>query len=561
MPHRRRDPPHSFVTGPAALDFRCGGGEFPAVRPPSFNTARRPLGAVLGWGLLGLSLSVLLSRPLQAQYRADSSDAPLGGDVWRLRRLMGVADAASPWGLHDAPALAVPSALPVGLRVSLLPALAEFGVNSGLPYSDRSDGPAWAGRGSFGRFSGGLRADYGPLRVRLAPVLWWSQNADVAAIPTTISMPRSEFSDPMRPTGIDLPQRFGDAALARVEPGESFVRLEVRGLQAQFTTAARMIGPAREHSLLLQGEAGGFPRVELGTVAEGLQTRIGRIGGVLGSGQLAQSSEAPTSRSTRRHGSFIDLWWSPLPGDRLRIGAARFYHRDWQGWRAQDFLVPFGSLFFDEQTFAGGDPDNQLASLYARLRLPSAGLELFGEFGKNDRSLDERDLLLEADHNAAWLLGFTRAWTDAEGQLWAVTGTAVSGRVSEIYTFRPQATFYEHSPIRQGHTQRGQLLGTPLLQATGGVELRIDRYDAAGRRALILGSRSLPHRRPVPLTENELRTEWSVMGEWLRERGAGAWYARGGLLADIGRDRAGGDAMSLHLALGYLWRFADGGGP
>lgn len=499
---------------------------------------------------LALCLALCLCpASLAAQWRADSSDAPVGSDVRRAQRLAGLAGTI-PWDLQP-----TPTALRLGAaRIGLVPATVETGSNTGLPYSDRSDGSAWSGRGAFLRLAGGLRADLGPLRVRVAPQLWWTQNSGLTPIPTSVASPPSPWSDPMRPRGIDLPQRFGDTPVARLDPGESFARVEWRGLRAGVTTAARMIGPGQEHALLLQGDAGGFPRIEIGTADAGLATPVGRIGGAVGSGRLAQTTWAPSLREGARHGSFVDAWWKPFGDERLLLGAARFYHRDWQGWRAKDFLVPFGSLFFDEQTFAGGDADNQLATLYARLRVPTLGLEVFGEFGKNDRSWDERDLLLEGDHNSAWLAGFSRAWPVSADRVWALSGTAVGGRISGLYEIRPQATFYEHSPITQGHTQRGQLLGTPLLQATGGAELRIDRIDVNGRRALILGSRSLPARRPVPLDATELRNEWSAMLEWMQGGERGAWFARAGTIADVGRNRDDTDSFSLHLAVGYVWR-------
>lgn len=498
--------------------------------------------------LLALCLCVPATR-LAAQWRVDSSDAPAGSDIRRVQRLANLAGLA-PWELEP-----TRTWRPIGpLKLGLLDATIETGDNTGLPYSHRSDGSAWAGRGAFLRTQAGFRADAGIFRLRVAPQLWWTQNADIRLIPTSLATPPSPYSDPIRPRTIDLPQRFGENQVARLDPGESFIRAEYWGLRVSFTTAAKMLGAGYEHSLILQGDAGGFPRVELGTTDGGLVTPIGRIGGTLSSGRLAQTPWAPERRTGARHGSFIDAWWKPFGDERLTLGAARFYHRDWNGWRSKDLLVPFGSLFFDDQLYGDGDVDNQLAMIYARTRIPSLGLDVFAEFGKNDRSLDERDLFIEADHNAAWQMGFTRAWGDSLARLWAVTGTVVGGRISEIVKFRPQATFYDHFPIRQGHTLRGQLLGTPLLQVSGGSELRVDRIDPNGRRALILSTRSLPARTPLPADANELRTEWSAMLEWMKGGERGAWYARGGGIADVGRTRDDRDSYSLHLAVGYVWR-------
>jgi hypothetical protein len=511
--------------------------------------ARCELPAVLP-RLLFLALGLWLAPALGAQLVVDdTAEAGYGTDARRLARLTALGVDRLPWTPH-----------PVAARwrwgviaASPLPARAELSQNSGLPYGPLSDAAAWAGRGLNLQASAGLRLRAGALQARVAPLLWYAQNQSLRLIPTASATPPNPYVDPMRPRGIDLPQRWGDAAVTRLEPGESALWADWRGFRAAVTSEQRFIGPGLEHSLLLQGGAGGFPRVEVGTAPAGLKLPIGRGGGVLASGRLSQTPWAPQRRLGARHGSFIDLWWSPLREDRLLLGAARFYHRDWQGWRPQDLLVPFGSLFFDDQVNGDGADDNQLAMLYARLRLPEAGLEVFGEFGKNDRSNDERDLAVQADHNAAWLLGFTRAWRSDAAQ-WMLGGTAVGGRIAELDLLRPQATFYEHSPITQGHTQRGQLLGTPLLQGTGGAELRLDRYTAQDRRTLVLGTRALPHRNEWEANDAFRRTEWSATLEWLRALGRGQLLTRVGGVADIGRYTGNASAVSLHVAAGYIWR-------
>ena len=135
---------------------------------------------------------------------------------------------------------------------------------------------------------------------------------------------------------------------------------------------------------------------------------------------------------------------------------------DWEGWVARDLLVPFGSVY-KKASAVFERPDNQIASAFARLRVPSAGLEFFGEYAKNDRAASLRDYIVEAEHGAAWLVGTQRAWRDARGRLWGAQVTAIGGAISPITAFRIESTFYDHFPIAQGHTVHGQLLGTPLL--------------------------------------------------------------------------------------------------
>lgn len=505
-----------------------------------------PRVASLWWLAAALLTSLTLDlSPLGAQLPATVEDARVGSDLERYLRAAELAVVApGPWALTEDSTR--------GVRLGLLEL--RTGFNAGLPSVARGDGPAWAGNGAFSQLTGSLSWRSRHLRARLAPSLWWTQNSDVRLVPSAIANPANPYVDPMRPRSIDLPQQFGSGAVGRIDAGESEVVFERWILRTAVTTASRRIGAGAEHSLLMQGDAGGFPRLEIGAPERGLATPVGRFFGTLASGRLSQSAQSPATRTGSRHGSFIDMRWSPFANGAVELGASRFYHRDWSGWRAEDLLVPFGSLFFDEQIYAGGDADNQLAVIYSRVRVPSAGLQLFAEYGKNDRSRDTRDLLLQLEHNAAWLAGFERVWTAGNGQFWALNATMAGSRVAAFDSLRGQATFYEHSPIRQGHTQRGQLLGTALLQGLGGAELRIDRYSLTERRALILHTRYLPNRGDLAVQESQLRSEWGVMAEWMRLTSRGALHARLGGIADVGRHPTSGDAFSLHLTLGYSLR-------
>ncbi len=141
------------------------------------------------------------------------------------------------------------------------------------------------------------------------------------------------------------------------------------------------------------------------------------------------------------------------------------------------------------------------------------GLEVFGEFGKNDRNVDIRDVVLEPEHNSAWLLGFFKVigLDSAHAGFWTVRAEAASGRVSAIQQIgRGQSTFYDHIPIAQGHTELGQLLGTPLIEQSGGIDLGVDRFTSAGRLGVSLMERQMPPDTWVGMPANQLRSQWDL---------------------------------------------------
>lgn len=438
-----------------------------------------------------------------------------------------------------------------GLRLVGADAIATF--NSGLP-SYEPDGPAWSGRGANLRLSATGGFARGRLRARLAPMAWVAQNAAFDLVPTTGPFP---YSDPATPLTVDLPQRFGDGALARVDAGESELEYGWAEARVALTSAAAQLGPGTDHALLLQGNAGGIPRLEVGTT-DGIDTRLGRLGMQLGWGRTPHTAWAPDRRTGALFTSFLMLTWRPAFAEELEVGFTRLNHRDWERITLRELLVPFGSVYAADWVGGSYDTseDNQLASLFMRFRVPGAGLEFFAEYGKNDRSRDWRDQLLELDHNAAWLGGLQKAWRAGrdDAELWAMNLTIVSGAIAPIARVRGQAYFYEHEPLRQGHTLRGQLLGTPLLQREGGAEVRVDRWDAKGRTGVALRTRALPNELAEAVAPELVRQEWSLAVDATRFTATGAWTARLGALADLGHSPVAGDAYSVQLGLGWSRR-------
>lgn len=425
--------------------------------------------------------------------------------------------------------------------------------NSDFPWAP-NNGPVWTGRGATISLSASGVWKWKWLSARLAPVLWQAQNSDVALIPGSVTSP-TPYNDPMRPRGIDLPQRFGPSSVGRIDPGESALEVTAYGLRGAFTSAQRSLGVSEHHSILMSPTAPGFPRIELGT-SRPWKTPLGDIQGTLAAGRLAQTPWAPNRRVGARSGTFIEGRWRPFSSPRLELGVARFYHQDWQGWRLGDFAIPFGSLFFDDQRFGNGAPDNQLASLFGALRLDEIGLEVWGEFGKNDRSTDLRDLALEFEHTTAWLVGIKRSWEGANAVRYEFHATAASAKFPASVQFRPPVeTFYDHNILTQGHTHRGILLGSYLLERTGGAELRLDRITSGRHLTVRLASRDLNQTRGISVPANRLRQEWSVLADLTRQRSDRLdLFFRAGLVADVNRHPTLGDAYNAIVATGLTWR-------
>lgn len=424
--------------------------------------------------------------------------------------------------------------------------------NSDFP-SSVEGGAAWTGRGLTHVFVPDATLGWRWISLRFAPELWQTENRRIQLV-AAYEATTNPFADPMRPSSIDLPQSLGVGAAGRLDPGQSSVAVTAFGFRSSLTSASRGIGAGGSHALLMSPDAPGFPRFEIGNAVP-LRLPLGDVAFTLAAGQVGQTRWAPARRTGSRSVSFFEARWRPLRNDRLEIGGARLYHRDWQGIRLGDLLTPFGSLFFDAQTFAQGTPDNQLLAVFGRVVEPRSGVELRAEFGLNDRQTDARELAVELEHNSAWLFSLRREWDGRAGERWSVEATSASGRIPPIQVFRGQATFYEHAPITQGHTNRGHLLGSRLLERLGGAEIRVDRRNARHSAVVVIGTRDLANQRQLSVDENRLRREWSLITEWTFRRSRQLeWWARVGGIADLNRHPVHGDAYSAILGTGVTWR-------
>ncbi len=374
-----------------------------------------------------------------------------------------------------------------GFRAVLLRPTARIAYNSGFPYG-MNDGPVWAGRGVTAAARAGAALRAGPLSLRVEPVLFWAENRDFELMPTGRSG-RLAYADGSNPGSIDLPQRFGDGAYTRLDPGESTLRLDALGLAAGVSTAAQSWGPADDLPMLLGNNAGGFAHAFAGTSVP-VRTPLGRVHGRVIWGRLEQSDysvvEGPAS--LRYATGFVGVF-SPRGIEGLEIGAARFFHVEWpaNGVRELGLLKAFEGITKAslDETGQGSDnrsaDDNQLASVFARWVVPTAGLEFYGEYGREDHNWDLLDLALEPDHQSGYTLGFRKVWRSDAARMVSVRGEVQNTQPSHLARVRQEGPLYSHFALRQGHTHRGQLLASPFGYGGGGSVFAADVYRPWGR--------------------------------------------------------------------------------
>jgi hypothetical protein len=459
-----------------------------------------------------------------------------------------------PWSAH----LGTPPEPGPGLKAHLLrPSISSY-YNTAFPFGG-NDGAVWQGRGLTMAASAGVATNYGPVSLVLAPEVFWAQNSSFALRDNGLSADR-RFENGGAPGEIDLPQRFGDGAYARVDPGQSTLRIDTHGVAAGVSTANEYWGPATRMPIILGNNAAGFPHIFLGTAAP-VNVGIGRLHGRVIWGRLSQSDYTPMpADSATSFGSGIVLAFTPRGAPGLEIGGARFFHAIWgdTGPSVNDYLRPFGGLLKANSS----DPDdqnarersvNQLASVFFRWALPRSGFEFYGEYGREDANWDLRDLLLEPDHSGGYMLGLRKVWGDSlADHLTAFRAELLNTEVTRLAQVRPQTQFYRHVFLRQGHTELGQALGSYNGFGGGGVTVALDRYGEAGRWTAYVARDVVDSQALVRNPTSRRDVQFSVGGEGLRYLGRAAVTAGAGLVFEQYRDlRAGARNLNVTVSVAY----------
>jgi hypothetical protein len=397
-------------------------------------------------------------------------------------------DSAHPWAGRYSFAGGGPAGEP---QVHVHPVRTRAVFNSAFPYGG-NDGPVWAGKGLTTAVEAGVTARWRWLSLTLAPVAFRAENAEFE-LNEHVRSAESPFADWRRPTQIDLPQRFGEGAYARIDPGQSTLRADAAGVAVGVSTANQYWGPAAEYPLMQGNNAPGFLHGFLGT-SRPVDLWIGRVHGRAFWGRLEQSAFATTSPdSAVRFGTGLVGVFTPrgIPG--LEIGASRFFHMPWpqDGIGGEEVFKPLETFFkVNLYTIVQGADTvesqesvvaNQLASVFARWVFPESGLEVYGEFATEDHRHNLRDWLLEPDHSSAYTLGIRKLWVRGPERIWSFRGEFLNAEPSHLAHTRRQDPFYVHAGARQGHTSRGQIIGSPAGYGGAASTVAAEYYHPGGR--------------------------------------------------------------------------------
>jgi hypothetical protein len=283
---------------------------------------------------------------------------------------------------------------------------------------------------------------------------------------------------------VDLPYRFGGERVRRVEPGQSTIALVAGKVMGGASTESQWWGPGVRSALVLSDNAAGVPHAFLATAAP-VRTPLGRLEARWMIGGLSPTRWDTAGGGGRR--SFSAAVLALSPGGGLTVGAARAVYAPVEAWsgvasHAADVLVRRGAT---GDTTRAAEAE-QVMSLFARFVMPAEGLEVYGEWGRQQLPGSVRDLLAAPEHTQGFTLGAGWAGHAGSGAV-TVRGEVTYLEQSSTYRLGPMGSWYASRSVAQGYTQRGKVLGAAIGPGASSQWLGADWLGPLGRAGLFLG--------------------------------------------------------------------------
>lgn len=361
--------------------------------------------------------------------------------------------------------------------VYALPITWQQQYNSHHPYGI-NDGAMISARGYQTMFSAGIAAKIGPLSIQFRPEFVFAENKKYKDV-TDYTYPEA-FLNTYHTyyNNIDLPSRITDGNYNKFNWGQSSIRLNFGPVSFGLSNENLWWGPGTKNSILMTNNASGFKHLTLNTIKP-IQTAIGSFEAQLIGGKL-QNSNAPLPQGTAYKAKYDDwrylsafvFTYQPKWIPNLYIGGDRsfmIYHDD-MGSGFGDYLPVFLGVtkksFETEgaQNSEDGKRRDQYFSLFTRWVMPESKAEVYFQFGRTDHSWDLRDAVLEPEHSRAYVAGFRKLlpYKQREDEFIQFGLEVTQMESSNLSSVRNAFSFYSHSQVRQGYTNKGEVIGAGI---------------------------------------------------------------------------------------------------
>ncbi|MDZ7771569.1 MAG: capsule assembly Wzi family protein [Balneolaceae bacterium] len=399
--------------------------------------------------------------------------------------------------------------------------------NTHLPHGE-NNGAAWYGVGHNTEVRGGvwLTSDWFTLTFR--PHYAYQQNRDFPPPRFIPEYPDGRIryvaegflQEDTLAERIDRPFRFGPDPFSTWDLGETSLRVHYRQLELGVSNEPLWWGPAVNYPLVMSNNAPGLRHAFLGTREPlPLPWNAGSLDfrwilarpqdsdyfdlNLEGAPNELNRYEREGLLLAGRFMNGLNVAWTPSFVPNLTLGLSRVIHQyrpserlgiagdgplGWSDYTAifKRFPRPRLEAYEGSRDESYHQHVNGLASVWFRWVFPESNAEVYGEFYKEDHNWNLRDLITQPQHARAWTVGvqklFEPSWADFV-RVHAEFNSLLPGNIDEV---RPQSYAYTHKKVKQGHTNRGQVLGAAIGPGSTSQYVGVEAWFERGKAGFFL---------------------------------------------------------------------------
>lgn len=373
-------------------------------------------------------------------------------------------------------------------KLQLLPVISRSKYLLRHPYG-WNDGSMLPSSGYQQLISVGLAGKFGPINFQFNPEFYYADNNGFQGFPEDAFDVLWQRYYGSQLNFIDTPESFGQGPIRNFFVGQSSIKVDLGPMSFGWSNQNLWWGPGRRNSLVMSNNARGFQHLTLNT-NKPINTPIGYLEGQIIGGRLESSGSTPPNSFLYANGRFlynprnedwrylsgITMTYQPKWTPGLSLGFSRVVQQYAETAKENnDYLGAVSNLFRENDSFDDIVRD-QLASIFFRYFWTKTNSEVYFEFARNDAAFNLRDFFMEPNHSAGYLFGFRKLFPfrNKENQFIESSFEWTILAQSSSRAFRNASTFYIHSRVRHGYTNRGEILGAGIGPSSNSQTLEVN---------------------------------------------------------------------------------------